>query len=181
MNGGGIGSIGPLAAGEIGSWNYFFDLRTYIAPPPSGKYKLRALYHNSVGIAGERDVSGLVVSTSKPIWVEVTNREAPVAKPAPFKFRPPLAIAAACIVLTLVSMMRPTQRSTCESANGGKGGPVTSLFPGLTRRDFCWGLLVVAISLGMWLDDPPNRPVQWGQQPDAAADWSMKLVDGLQR
>jgi hypothetical protein len=157
--GGGLGSIGPFQYGEKSRWNYAFDLRHYVSPPPSGKYQLQVLYHNSLGIAHERDCSGLIVVKSEPVSVVASNREVRISKKPWIEIPVPLAILAACVVMTLASSV--------------------GRFPGIRRRDFCWGVLVLAVALGMWLDDRQRLSLirRWNQQPDAAADWSIRLAD----
>ena len=52
-NGGGVYTFGPLQFGETGHRFNFFDLRKYVAPPPSGKYSLQVLYHDRHSIADD--------------------------------------------------------------------------------------------------------------------------------
>jgi hypothetical protein len=179
FNGGGLMTIGPLKHAEKAQWNYYFDLRYYVAPPRSGKYQLQALYHNGVGIAGERDVSGLIVSKSEPIRVEVTNRDASGIQLAPNRAPLPLAITAACIVLTLVSIVGSAVKSGSEVGKTNSIKSNVRRLPGISRRDFWWGVLVLTLSLGMWMDDDGQRMNQMttSQAADAEADWSIRLSE----
>src|SRR5262249_23633274 len=132
MYSGGLIWEGPLPYGEPGNRSNFFDLRTYIAQPPSGKFQLQAFYHNSVFIADERDVSGLIVAKSAPIAVIVDNPPPHIAERRRWDAREPLTILAAGAFLSVISM-----RSSRPLA--------------MARRDLCWGVLIGVLAAAMWL------------------------------
>ena len=63
--GGGLASIGPLKPGE--TFDTTLAVRDFIESPPPGKYTLQVLFHNKHDLSEIQDVSGIVVSQSKPI------------------------------------------------------------------------------------------------------------------
>ncbi|MDB4439470.1 hypothetical protein N9153_00955 [Planctomicrobium sp.] len=63
--GGGISGEGILEYGK--SWETSLDVRSFIELPPPGKYTLTVQYHNTLTIAGQANVKGLIVSRSNPV------------------------------------------------------------------------------------------------------------------
>lgn len=158
---GGVGTFGPLQHGETGHRINFFELRKYVAPPSSGRYQLEAFYHNDVGIANERDVSGLIVSKSKPIAVIVRN-PSPAAKADRRRFDfEAVAILAACAALTAMSVA--SSKSTSDRVRT------------ISRRDLCWSALVAGLAVAMWLDQKHQAAKVMHARPHAAAQWSIHL------
>jgi hypothetical protein len=170
--GGGISQTRLLYHGDVSTGNYVFDLRKYLAPPRSGKYQLQAIYHNSIPIAGEQEVSGLIVVKSAPIPVIVNNPQNRVTKRPWINIPAPLAVLFACLGLTLTSITS----SDVQSCNRIRR---LSFSPGISRRDFRWGILIIVIASGMWLSDqrPSTAQTPWRVQADAAAEWSIRLED----
>ncbi len=62
---GGLYRLGVLKPGE--SWETVLDMRSFVAAPLPGKYRLEVLYHNTQTIVDMTDLSGLTVFTSPPI------------------------------------------------------------------------------------------------------------------
>jgi hypothetical protein len=161
MMGGGVCSVGPLAYGASGSRVNFFDLRQYIAPPASGKYRLQAFYHNRESIAGENDLAGLIVSNSNPVEVIVENPTPALQEKRRSTALQPLAILLSCAALTAISV---ASRARTRSVWG------------ISRRDLCWSSLIAGLAIGMWLDQR-HQESQINVRPDAAAEWSIQLVN----
>jgi hypothetical protein len=55
------------------AWETVLDLGSFVKIPQPGTYSLEVLYHNTKTIADESDISGLVVSRSKPIALVVRS------------------------------------------------------------------------------------------------------------
>jgi hypothetical protein len=151
--GGGIASLGPFEFGAVDADGHAFDLRRYVAPARSGKYRLQLFYHNQLNLADEPDMTGLIVMKSKPLDVVISV-------PARNKGLSPglqtlLAIAAAAALLAGISYVANKK---------------------LSIRDIVWACLLVAVALGVWLDGR-----YWENQiarlsPDADSSWSIALV-----
>lgn len=63
--GGGFFSESVLEFGK--SWETSLSIRSFIEVPPSGKYQLTVLYHNTRTIADEVNVDGLIFCQSNPV------------------------------------------------------------------------------------------------------------------
>jgi hypothetical protein len=151
----------PLQYGGQSSWSYKFDLQDYLAPPPGGKYKLRALYHNDVHISGLSDVDGLIVTKSTPIPVVVHSRSRMGATHPRFRMPLPLGVLLACLAVTIASIVVNSSRRL-----------------GISRRDFRWGLIIIALSVGMWLSDESLMRSNSEQvRRMDLREWSIRLVD----
>lgn len=167
MMGGGVGGFGPLKYDEAANRFNFFDLRRYLAPPPTGNYQLQAIYHNSVGIASEPDVSGLIVTTSEPVPVVIENRTPAVASPKRVHVGPVLAVFAAGGALFGASWF---SRSLARQRGAdGRGGNHLSL-----TRDILWAALVTGVTLMMSVDQYRQTSQMIDLRPDAQADWSIR-------
>ncbi len=131
--GGGISQTGPFPHGEKYG-PYQFDLRAYLKPPAPGKYTLQVYYHNHRLIASEPNLSGLIVSQSAPIPVQVIGPSlTPQQRFA--RWLPLILIAMALIVLLYCAYERSFARSVDRRLL-------------LRRRDIAWCLLLVSIGLG---------------------------------
>jgi len=107
--GGGIGRIGMLRHGEVVNWRYRIDVRSYVKPPPSGRYTLE-LVHAEERIVGERNLAGKHVWKSEPVQVIVHNYQETSKWVA---IIPPCAILVAALLtglLALVSGYRTARR-----------------------------------------------------------------------
>jgi hypothetical protein len=166
MAGGGVSTVGPLKFGQTGRRVNLFDLRQYVAPPPSGRYQLQALYHNGIDIADERDVSGLIVSKSEPIAVIVDNPAPPFARQRRGESWAPLAVLAGGMVLTL--MAAASRLSSRWNVNRAVS---------VSRRDLWWAAAMMAVALGLWLDHRFQEYRITDLRPDAHAEWSIRLAD----
>jgi hypothetical protein len=176
MIGGGIASLGPFAYGENDADGHGFDLRRYVAPPRSGRYQLQLVYHNERDLASEPDLSGLIVTRSKPIPVTIH-----VPSPPNNGLRPGvqslIAILAATATLSLATVI----------ANRWRGPPAASTIEPtrwpralLPRRDFVWIGLMIAVAIGAAQGDR-----YWINQiailtPDANAIWSIEIDAPIQ-
>lgn len=180
MMGGGIGGVGPLEYGKTGDWTNVFDLRRYVAPPRSGKYQLQVFYHNEVSIAGEQDLTGLIVSKSEPIWVTVHNQDEAEARHWPLRPHPALAILAACGLLIASSLIRPASPSRAQTDSNADAQPTASRSLRIARRDLCWGVLIVVVALGFWLDHRRQERRFERSHEDAKAMWTITSADSPQ-
>lgn len=171
---GGILQSYPLIYGAKSSWDYKFDLRSYLAPPASGTYYLQAFFHGRY-IARDRDISGLIAVKSEPISVVVENRDPSNSRRYLGRFPGPLGVLAVCFVLAVSSIVRP--RKAGISAPGQHVSETRSL-PGILRRDFCWGILILVFAIAMWLTDGRHESdAGWYQRPDTEAQWAIRLAD----
>jgi hypothetical protein len=158
--GGGIASLGPFEFGATDQEGHAIALRRYVAPTRSGKYKLQLVYHNEVDIASDPDLDGLIVTRSEPIDVVIRVPASGAAlRPG---FQAMIAILAASALLTAAIVASNRQRS-----------PPTVL----AVRDIVWICLLIAVAVGVWMDDR-----YWTQRigdltPDADASWSI-AIDG---
>jgi hypothetical protein len=173
MMGGGVGGFGPLQYGEAGNRFNFFELRKYLAPPPSGRYQLQAFYHNSVDIANEADTSGLIVSKSDAISVVVDNPAEAIVEQRRRDSRRPLTVLAACTFLTAISAVSTTWASAAPIQSSRKRLRVS-------LRDILWSAAIVLMAIGMWLDQRHQSNLIVDVRPDAAAEWSIRLADESQ-
>ena len=67
--GGGLFSIGRLGPGE--KWGTSLAVESFVPALPPGRYTLRVLYHDSVCLADEPAVDGLIVCASGPLTLTV--------------------------------------------------------------------------------------------------------------
>jgi hypothetical protein len=67
--GGGFFRPGRLGPGD--EWSTSLNTASWIVAPPPGKYTVRVLYHDSVTIADEPGVDGLIVSSSGPLELTI--------------------------------------------------------------------------------------------------------------
>ena len=155
VRGGGIFSFGPLSIGESGGQEVRFDLRRYVSPPKSGKYQLQVLYHNSYRIADEPDHTGLIVMKSQPIAVWVDNP----ASERRWVFGPELVPMLAIAV-----------------AGAGLAGAARVRGKRLARRDLVWAGLITCVVFSFWLDHCHQLQRIADLQPDAEAQWSIRLT-----
>jgi hypothetical protein len=158
--GGGIASLGPFEFGASDQDGHAFDLRRYVAPTRSGKYQLQLVYHNEVDIASDPDLDGLIVTRSEPI--DVVIRVPANGRRLSPGFQSLLAVLAASALLTAAIVASNRRRS-----------PPTVL----ALRDMAWLCLLIAVAIGVWLDDR-----YWTQRigdltPDADASWSIGLAE----
>ena len=160
FHGGGISSYGPLEYGATADWPYDVDLRRYTAPPRSGKYQLQLFYHNDRSIAGEPDLTGLIVCRSEPLWVEVANPNDPRGLAWPAGLTPLLALAGACGLL-LAASARWRAR--------------------LSWRDWVWCAAILALGLGYYADCQYHATAIANLLPDAKAEWSIAPFEPGQR
>jgi len=169
FGGGGIGTHGPLAPGETGTWRNVLDLRRYVAPPRSGKYRMQVFTHNEVSIASVQNLDGLIVSKSEPISVTVINPHDPATEWLPTSVRPIAAIFAMGLVMWGASFYF-TRRNPRDN-------------PGALRfvRDTFWFLLVVSVASGYWFDDRRQSAVIAAAQPHSEADWSLVVEPSERR
>jgi hypothetical protein len=163
LHGGGDGmsTSCSLGYGQKTSWNYRFDLRSYLAPPPPGKYWLKALFHNDEHISGLRDVDGLMVTKSDPILIVVKSRPRIDDTARWFDIPLPVALLLGCVAVTFASMGR--------SESGRLG---------ISRRDFRWGMAILLLAAAMWL----SEGWLFGSRMDEirhfdAGDWSIRLAE----
>jgi hypothetical protein len=75
--GGGLFNEGELTPGA--RWKTSLRMESFVAALPPGQYTIRSLYHDSVCIADEADVDGLIVFSSDPITLTVLPLEIPQA------------------------------------------------------------------------------------------------------
>lgn len=73
--GGGLFNEGELASGA--RWKTSLRMESFVAALPPGQYSIRILYHDSVCIADEADVDGLILFSSDPITLTVLPMEIP--------------------------------------------------------------------------------------------------------
>jgi hypothetical protein len=170
-SGGGIGHSCTLKLGESDT-GYWFDLRTYLAPPPSGTYQLQALY-NDEGIAGEPDVSGLIVTKSDPIWVVVENPDGPVAVPLLADVRPFLAALAACGTFAVALITRKALRRAPAGDCSAKANARLRLD---IARDLSWCILILLLAVGWGFDLDWQAARIRELQPDDDARWSISIT-----
>jgi hypothetical protein len=71
--GGGIFTFGELAPGE--RWKTKLQMASFVAALPPGRYAIRLLYHDSVCIADEDAIDGLIVSSSAPVTLTIKPLE----------------------------------------------------------------------------------------------------------
>ncbi len=75
--GGGLVNEGELAPGA--RWKTSLRMESYVPALPPGRYSIRVLYHDSVCIADEADIDGLIVFSCDPITLTVRALEIPQA------------------------------------------------------------------------------------------------------
>jgi hypothetical protein len=151
--GGGIGRSGELKPGDDPFWNYGIDLRSYVKPPPSGLYTLQ-LIHGTGHIVEEPNLDGLIVWTSDPIKVQVENRVPSNLPIAPV----PLLVIGFVMGLVLVRKRVHVRDKT-------------------TFRDLLYLGLVLSFILGWFGHSFYLRSEISKNQPDAEADWSIRVVE----
>jgi hypothetical protein len=146
--GGGIFSVGPLKPGETERYPAKMDLRDYVAPPRSGKYSLRVVYHNDLCIADETDIAGLIVMRSEPITVFIQNDNDPF-QGVQSGNQMALAIVAACGIMLLVARMSGVRTAPVTAVNALESHP--HLRRTLPRRDLWWCGMLLLIAAGLWI------------------------------
>jgi hypothetical protein len=156
--GGGLASLGPFAFGETDPDGHAFDLRRYVAPARSGKYRLQLFYHNELDLAAEPDMTGLIVTKSDPLDVTITV-------PARNSWLSPggqslLAILAAATLLAGITMIGNRK---------------------LSMRDIIWTCLLVAVAVGVWQGGRYWDHRIAALSPDADSSWSISLADSTAR
>jgi hypothetical protein len=154
--GGGIASLGPFAFGETDLDGHSFDLRRYVAPSRSGRYRLQLFYHNELNLADEPDMTGLIVTKSDPLDVIIT---VPARAGLPAGVQSLLAILAAAGLLAAITAIANKK---------------------LSIRDIVWTCLLVAVAIGVWQGGRywDNRIAMLS--PDADSSWSISLSDPIQ-
>jgi hypothetical protein len=171
--GGGILTIGPLAAGASGGRQNVFDLRRYVAPPPSGKYWLQAYYHNELSIAGVRDFSGLiVVSKSAPVAVTVLNPRDRNAAWFSGCVRNVGAIFVLAALLLATALAGGRSRTPAMQAVKAPASRWLS-FPRSALRDVCWTVLILSVGAAYWMDHSRQTTTIDRLLPDSQAKWML--------
>lgn len=165
--GGGISSSGPLGPGEK-SDTHVLDIRAYVAPPRAGDYTLQVFYHNRECIAGEQDLSGLIVSQSEPIQVHVDN---PPDVRAQFqRWQPLLAMLVAAVTLAGVVLVGRWCRSAEETSPRRR-----------VMRDVLWCGLVLGVVIG-WLVDQRYQGQRLDElQYHPEQQWTLRQLDASRR
>jgi len=163
MHGGGTASIGPFAFGQTDADGHAFDLRRYVAPARSGKYQLQLIYHNELDISDEPDLSGLIVTKSQPIAVQIQVPEEKGLRPG---LQALIAILAASAALTLATVIGNRLHSPRDNAAPGPRNMIS-------RRDIFWNCLLAAVAVGAWQGDRYWSEKIASLQPDAQASWSL--------
>jgi hypothetical protein len=176
MMGGGLCQVGPLRCGDA-EGPFALDLRRYVAPPRSGKYQLQVLYHNQRSIASEQDLTGLIVSKSEPIWVTVHNLDEAESRQLGMRPHPALAILAACALLFASSLLRPASPSQPQREGYADAKQTVSTRLKISRRDWCWSVLIVAVALGFWIDHQRQEKRIARTYEDAKARWTITHSD----
>lgn len=150
--GGGIYSVGPLNYGQTERGSTELDMREYVSPPRSGKYFLQVVYHNDQCIAGESDISGLIVTRSQPIAVTIKGTDNSPLQGVQSGTQVAIAIIAASGIMLLVSLIGGTPGkatapvdSDLEKANRHRRWTIP-------RRDRRWCGLLLLVAAGLWLD-----------------------------
>lgn len=128
---------------------FAIDPRTQLQPPRSGRYQLEVV-DSTTDITDDSNFDGLIVWRSKPVWVEVENREPqPVDSTLP-RFLGILFLAIGCAVFL--------QRRSWRSSN-------------------LWAAAVVILLAAGWLFDA--RRQQHGLErtkPDQERDWILRPI-----
>jgi len=177
MGGGGLAGVGPLEFCKCGNRTNVFDIRRYVAPPRSGKYQLQVLYHNQIGIASEQDLTGLIVSKSDPIWISVHNLDEAESAQLGMRPHPALAILAACALLFASSLLRLASTSRVQRESLADAKQTASTPIKISRRDWCWSALIVAVALAFWLDHQRQERRIERTYEDAKARWTITRSD----
>jgi hypothetical protein len=164
--GGGISGFGSLKPGEASRNPGQLDARSYVKSPPSGKYQLQVVYSEQE-IAAESDLTGLIVWTSQPVPVEVTNRTR--ADEAQFSALPLVGILAIGGVAFAIVGIRQRR--------GDADTMVRSRL--LNWRDAVALVLLVALTAGWIIDTQRLFGAIEERRPDREADWSMKVIDKM--
>jgi hypothetical protein len=171
--GGGLMGTRALRPGESIARNHEFDLRRYVAPPRSGKYWLQAFYHNWQSIAGDRDFTGLIVSKSAPMAVTVTN---PVDQNAPWlpaEVRPIAAIVGLGVLFLFIALA--SEHSRAKRATASSTSSPRLWWRRGSVRDLCWGVLILAVAVGFWIDCQSQMTTIARMYPDKDAKWTLHL------
>jgi hypothetical protein len=170
--GGGISSSDALAVGEKSDM-HALDIRAYVAPPPSGDYQLQIFYHNREGIAGEPDLSGLIVAKSDPIWVHVDNP--PDGRLGLDQWQPLIVILIA--MGTLAGVVLAQRWRSRSSANVAATSATHSERKTGVWRDVVWCVLVIVLA-SAWLVDQQlqtQRLVELKYHPEQ--QWTIRRID----
>lgn len=160
--GGGRGGESVLEFGQSLRYRPTMDPRCYVSPPPSGRYQLQ-LVHAELDIAGEEDLTSLIVWKSQPMWVDVVNREADQFDLT--LIRAGLVMALAIGVL-LVSRCFASQRT----------GEETGIAP---WWDLAACVLIVALAAGWWIDAHQLRTGIAQLTPHTESDWTIVPPRGM--
>jgi hypothetical protein len=138
------------------------DLRTFLAPPRSGKYRLQAFYR-AAGIRRESDLSDMFITKSEPILVVVHNPNERGSMPSAADLRTGFAGVVACGMLGFFGLsLRARARRWARF---------------FTIRDALWFVVVLAVLAVAWIDHARQVDKLWEVFPDAEAQWSIELAD----
>jgi hypothetical protein len=166
---GGLFSSQTLEHRKKSDHQFRFDLRNYLAPPRSGKYRLQAIHHQHEHIAGEPNLAGLIVTKSEPLTVFVNASETSNSTQVVAALPQVLAAVAACAMLLTFVLTGKAQRHA---------GPAAATRKDPSRRivfDIVWCALVLAIALAWGLDQRHQAFLRTSLRPDAEANWSISF------
>jgi hypothetical protein len=171
--GGGVGTFGRLKYGEKGNWNNWLDARSYVKPSPSGQYKLQVIHTpDTVDIADEPDLTGLIVFKSDPIEVIVTQPPQPRRA---FATIPLLAVLSSIWLAAVAAVFLRRNPPPAEAVQQLR----LSGWPRLLakRRDLLALTLITLLVIAWQIDITRLNSSIRAHQRDQDANWTMRLAD----
>ncbi|QDU26129.1 hypothetical protein ETAA8_12030 [Anatilimnocola aggregata] len=146
---------------------YHFDVRKYVAPPATGRYRLQVILGSERDyIEYEPDLTGLIVIRSEPVWVDVVNHGHWDER---YLLAPPLVLLSAAslfVVATTVAGLWRRRLIKTEDLPPAK----------FAWRDWLgWSLAIIL--LAGWLIDVGYLRTQLAERDEREAHWTMKLAN----
>jgi hypothetical protein len=153
LMGGGWVEGGPIEFGQ--RLPEEFDLRKYVAPPASGRYKLQVFRHNQFFLSrDEDDLTGLIVLKSEPLEITVTNPNQPGG------WRPPAGFGFLLALLGAGGLLVAATRSRGRA---------------FSQRDLVWVVLIALAAGAAFADCQYLNGCIAKLIPDARAEWSISV------
>jgi hypothetical protein len=148
-----------LAPGEKAEWTSF-DLRQFVAPPPSGVYRVQLFYDDLRDIGSQRDLDGLIYFQSAPLTIRVRNPD----NPPRLSLEGAIPLTVAILPVGLLASGWVIARRTGNRA--------------LVVRDFLWCLVILSVGIA-WFADQQHLWQQIREAiPHENAIWTIEAVEG---